>query len=272
MHVNSAGKSSSTTRVAKEAIDYAARQTGVSFDYLMAQAKIESSYDPLAKAKKSSAAGLFQFTKQTWLSTLEKHGALHGLAWAADSIQKNSRGRYLVTDPQIRSQILDLRYDPVAASVMAARLAEDNAQHLRDRTGAEPEAVDLYLAHFLGASDAATFLKEWRKNPEALGESLFPDAAGSNPEIFYKANGAGRTLDAIRRNFATKISGGEFKDIPAAIAQSRSGQVTDNRPPALTELASSSAPPLQLRAIEPMPGKLSLELANKAYRQLSDLD
>ena len=75
MHVNSAGKSSSTTRVAKEAIDYAARQTGVSFDYLMAQAKIESSYDPLAKAKKSSAAGLFQFTKQTWLSTLEKHGA-----------------------------------------------------------------------------------------------------------------------------------------------------------------------------------------------------
>ena len=42
------------------AIGNAAKRTGVPFNYLMAQARVESSLDPDAQASSSSAAGLFQ--------------------------------------------------------------------------------------------------------------------------------------------------------------------------------------------------------------------
>jgi len=42
----------------RSAIAKAAQRTGVDFDYLLAQARIESSLNPNAKARTSSAAGL----------------------------------------------------------------------------------------------------------------------------------------------------------------------------------------------------------------------
>src|SRR3546814_4025047 len=75
------------------AIFRAAQATGVDFDYLLGQAKIESGLNPTAKARTSSATGLFQFIEQTWLGTVKEHGAKHGLGWAADDIQRGSNGR-----------------------------------------------------------------------------------------------------------------------------------------------------------------------------------
>ena len=43
------------------AIARAATRTGVDFDYLLAQARLESGLDPSAKAQTSSATGLYQF-------------------------------------------------------------------------------------------------------------------------------------------------------------------------------------------------------------------
>ena len=44
-----------------------------------------------------------------WLATLDRHGANHGLAWAADAIGRDASGRLTVADPVVRQQILDLR-------------------------------------------------------------------------------------------------------------------------------------------------------------------
>ena len=101
-------------------IGSASRRTGIDFGYLVNQARTESAFDPAAKAPTSSAAGLFQFTSQTWLATLDAHGAEHGLAWAADAIRKGPDGNFAVADPAERQAILDLRHDPDAASAMAA--------------------------------------------------------------------------------------------------------------------------------------------------------
>ena len=70
----------------RAAIARAAERSGVDFDYLLAQARIESSLNPNARAGTSSAAGLYQFTKGTWLQTLDKHGAAHGLDWTDAAI------------------------------------------------------------------------------------------------------------------------------------------------------------------------------------------
>ncbi|WP_295527406.1 transglycosylase SLT domain-containing protein [Novosphingobium sp. Chol11] len=61
------------------AIARAAEATGVDFNYLLAQARIESGLNPAARAATSSAAGLYQFTGGTWMETLGRHGADYGL-------------------------------------------------------------------------------------------------------------------------------------------------------------------------------------------------
>ena len=52
------------------AIKKASRATGVDFSYLLKTAARESAFNKSAKAKTSSAAGLFQFIESTWLKTV----------------------------------------------------------------------------------------------------------------------------------------------------------------------------------------------------------
>ena len=102
------------------AIRLASAQTGVQFGYLLNQARLESGLNPNARARTSSATGLFQFIDQTWLGMVRRHGAEHGLGWAAAQVRQGPNGRYYVADPALRRQILDLRRQPEAASAMSA--------------------------------------------------------------------------------------------------------------------------------------------------------
>jgi hypothetical protein len=82
--------------VVEAAIQRASSATGVDFSFLMRTAQRESGYNPMAKAASSSAAGLFQFVDQTWLSTLKQHGAKYGYARYAELISKGADGHYQV--------------------------------------------------------------------------------------------------------------------------------------------------------------------------------
>ena len=69
-----------------------------------AQARLESGLDPDAKARTSSATGLYQFIDSTWLRTLDRHGAKHGMEWADAAIGSNGR----VADRATRDRYLTL--------------------------------------------------------------------------------------------------------------------------------------------------------------------
>lgn len=168
---------------ARAAIARAANATGIDFAYLLGQARLESSLDPSARAATSSAAGLYQFTSGTWLATLGRHGAEHGYGWASD--------------PAMRARALSLRFDPQASALMAAELAGDNRQALVGTLGREPDAAELYLAHFLGTSGASRFLAALATDPMQSAAALLPEAAGANPAIFYDGAGAARSVDAV---------------------------------------------------------------------------
>lgn len=187
------------------AIYNASSATGVDFKYLFNQARVESSLNPQAKARTSSATGLYQFIEQSWLGVVAKHGDEHGLGWAASAITRSSDGRYRVADPAMRSAILDLRRDPDASAAMAAEFAADNRDHLETRLGHTVESVDLYLAHFLGAGGATKFLRQLNANPETSAAAVFPAAARSNRAVFYNADGTARSLTDVRARFARKI-------------------------------------------------------------------
>jgi hypothetical protein len=155
------------------AIAKASARTGVGFDYLMDQAQLESGMRPDARAQTSSATGLYQFTNQTWLATLKRHGPTHGLDWASGAITQNRNGAFTVTDPDMHAQIMGLRTHPETAAIMAAELASDNGDYLQSRMGGIPQDVDLYLAHFLGAKGAGDFLTASRLTPIRLRHRCF---------------------------------------------------------------------------------------------------
>ena len=189
------------------AIAASARRTGVDFNYLLGQARIESGLNPQAKAATSSATGLYQFIDQSWLGVVEKHGAKHGLNWAANAIERDGRGRYRVADPETRQSILALRKNPEIAALMAGEFASDNRDYLESNLGREAAPVDLYLAHFLGPEGARQFLAAHDANPDAAAAPMFGRAAGANRSIFYDRSGSPRSFADIRGRFADKLGG-----------------------------------------------------------------
>jgi hypothetical protein len=251
----------------RAAIAQAAGRTGVDFGYLYNQARIESSLDPQAKARTSSAAGLFQFTRGTWLEVVKAHGADHGAGWAAGAIS-HGRSGLSVDAPEMRTAIYNLRYDPEFASAMAAEFAADNRGRLEAGLGRPAEPVDLYLAHFLGSAGAQDFLSAHTADPQAAAAALFPAAAAANRTIFYTANGAPRSLDDIREGFAAKLAGVALPAGPgsSALAPPAAAWWTHS---ARSVAAASDRAPMQLASIEPLPQRLSLDFAARAYQRLS---
>ena len=175
-----------------QAIREGAQATGTRFDYLLATARRESALDPSAKARTSSATGLFQFIEQTWLGTMKAEGARLGLAAEADRITARADGTYGVEDPAARKAILDLRNDPKVASTMAGALTQRNRAALQAETGREPSDADLYLAHFLGSRGASTLIRAAEAAPARAAAADFPEAAAANRGIFYDRSGRAR--------------------------------------------------------------------------------
>ena len=202
--------------VVEAAIQRASTATGVDFSFLMKTANRESGYNPKAQAPTSSAAGLFQFVEQTWLSTLKQHGAKYGYARYADLIIKGSDGRLRVDGGEARKAVMDLRLDPHAASLMAGELTSGHAAYLRGRTGRAPTGGELYAAHFLGPSGSAKLIEAMQSRPGASAASLFPDAAASNRSIFYR-DGRPATVSEVYANLTR--SGGSVRAPTTAVPQ-----------------------------------------------------
>jgi protein-disulfide isomerase-like protein with CxxC motif len=203
--------------VVEAAIQRAAKATGVDFAFLMKTAGRESGMNPQARATTSSAAGLFQFVEQTWLSTLKQHGSKYGYARYAELISKGADGRYRVDGAEARKAVMDLRLDPHAASLMAGELASDHAAYLKGRTGRTPTSGELYAAHFLGPQGSARLIEAVENRPGAIAANLFPDAARANKSIFYR-DGRPVSVAQVYANLASTAGSGEAMTPRAAPA------------------------------------------------------
>ncbi|MFM5907108.1 MAG: transglycosylase SLT domain-containing protein [Novosphingobium sp.] len=181
----------------RDAIAQAASATGVDFDFLLAQARIESNLKPNARAATSSAAGLYQFTNSTWMATFARHGEKHGFGWAAASL----------ANPSLRNQAMALRFDPQVSALMAGELANDNRTALTQTLGHAPDASELYLAHFLGSAGASRFLNALATDPAQSAAGLLPAAAGANRAIFHAPGGAPRSLSEVMGVIRAKVEG-----------------------------------------------------------------
>ena len=219
--------------------------TGTDFDYLLRTAERESSLRPHVKAKTSSATGLFQFIDQTWLATLKNAGHQYGYGNYANAIERTPDGRHKVSDPKLRQEILALRKDPMAASLMAGAYTRDAAERLTDALGRSPIKGELYVAHFLGPGGAIKLIKAAQSTPDKAAADLFPRAARANRFAFYERNGEERTVkDLYTKLIATYGPGNaEFAGV---------------RTPDTTKMPPAAVPNEEETRIEPVAAPLRL--------------
>lgn len=111
----------------------AAPETGLPDDYWPMLSKIESGDRPYVKASTSSASGLYQFIKSTWLG--------EGGKWGAD-MSRAFGGLMPSTDEQL---------------ARAKTFTAKNAAYLRGK-GIPINKASLYAAHFFGPVTAAAVI------------------------------------------------------------------------------------------------------------------
>lgn len=189
-------------------LNSAGERNGVDFDYLLQTAVRESSLNPEAKAQTSSAVGLFQFLESTWLQVMKEQGPRLGYGEIAASIERSSDGRYDVSDPARKAEILKLREDPQIAADLAAAFTKSNGDYLHQRFGRMPSAGELYIAHFLGAQGAERMFNAGLQDPDQIAANLFPRQADSNRAIFY-SDGQPRTIREVYRVLVSKHQAGD---------------------------------------------------------------
>lgn len=206
----------------------AAKMAGVDPKSLSSFIAVESGFDPNAMPRPgkdgkrpSSAAGLGQFLRDTWSDMLRKYGKKFGIPAGTSPL------------------------DPRANALMTAMYMKENASFLQKSLGRDISVVDSYFAHFLGPGGARSLLSA---NPNSIGRDVAPEAARSNPGIFF-AGGRALTVAEIYENVKKKIEG-KAKDFGVSDAdfqgtgaadQSTAGQAATSAAPAASTPQSEQA-------------------------------
>lgn len=169
------------------AIRQAAKMTNMDEETLVNFAKIESSMNPNAKAKTSSAGGLFQITDDTWNELIGKHASRYNIPMNAD------------------------KFNPFYNSVLAAEYSKSNLKRIsgwKEAGMEEPSA--LYLGHHFGVSGANKILKNANQNPATPVKDAVSDAAYSANRQELGTKSVGDYLTMIGEKIAS-VAGKIFK-------------------------------------------------------------
>jgi len=152
----------------------------ISPTYYSKIAQAESGNNPNAKnpGKGQTASGLYQFTAGTWNGMVKELGL-----------------NYTLED----------RFNPEKSKTVMEAFTKKNASYLQKNLGRELNDADLYMAHFLGAGGASTFLKDLSANPNA-GVNMSGEVINANKNVFYKKNGQLRTNKEVYEEMGKRIN------------------------------------------------------------------
>jgi hypothetical protein len=241
----------------------ASARTGSDFDYLLSTAMRESSLQPQAKSKHSSATGLFQFIDQTWLGLVKRYGARHGLGGFAAAIEQKAGGACSVASAEVKAAILALRKDPELSALMAGEAARESKAALECALGRDVNCGELYAAHFLGQGGAKKLLSLFDADPAQRADLAFPQAAKANRSVFYRADGMPKSIGELY----SWVVKSPAKPAAAVLAASEIANPAPLPAPAVT--APAAAPVMAPRtAISPavQPGAVENKTAQIAPR------
>ncbi len=134
-----------------EKIRAAAQAKGIDPEVALGIARAESGLDPNAKAKSSTASGLFQILNKTW------------------SGNKGAPGKQFDTDENIR---------------VGTDIISQNVNSLKKFLGRDPSPKEVYAAHYFGATGAQNFLSA---APDTPTDKIFSEKVlEANPNLKNK--------------------------------------------------------------------------------------
>jgi hypothetical protein len=172
--------------VVEMALRRAERATGLSADVLRRIAERESRLDPRAENPSSSARGLMQFTRDTWLEVVRDFGPHHGLGRHAAALTTDRDGNIGARNWRELQGILRLRDNPHLSAVLAAERLKKARPGLEESMGRAARPADLYLVHLLGPTGARRFLAALHETPGRSSVAVVGDAAKPNPGVFER--------------------------------------------------------------------------------------
>lgn len=212
-----AGRALSIPTQAAAAIRLSALTTGADFGYMMKLAYAESTFDPQAGAPTSTAKGLYQFIEDTWVQTISRYGADHGMGVLARhfKVQPDMHGTMVgrSENPWMRIAALGLRDQPQLAGLMSAELQLNNEFLIECALGRELDDAELYMGHFMGHDAAYAFLRTYDSAPGTNAAAAFPSAAKANESVFY-SSGASRSMAGVVELFERKFNRYDLADRP----------------------------------------------------------
>ncbi|MBL3676401.1 MAG: hypothetical protein JKP92_02665 [Alphaproteobacteria bacterium] len=204
--------------------------------------KVESNFRPTARPidpktgeRLSSAYGIGQFIKGTWQEVM----------------------------PGVS---LEARADVATSTVGLLKLRQQNINHLRSAGVHNPDVVDVYLAHFMGAGTAGQFLR--RPDNAIAADCVSQRARLANDWVFYdKKTRRPYKVGEVKANFAKKLNvdwdiGAKSDPAPAAEA---AAPAAESAAPAEAEAAATPSQPIKvdLGALgKPEPGGLAPTFAD----------
>jgi len=175
-------------------------RTGLDFPFLMELARIESDFNPAARAPNSSATGLYQFKDSAWLEAIRAYGSAYGLkddARHVNLIEDEEHELPPVKRDPLQRKMLALRLNPRLSTLLAAENIKRNQHKLSQVTGRKLGRTDLYLPHFFGATGARLFLKALEEKPASMASELFPEAAARNKGVFHNGQHESRSVAEV---------------------------------------------------------------------------
>ncbi len=128
---------------------------------------------------------------------MKQFGAKHGLGSFADAITRGSDGRFHTANTADRSAILALRNDPTVASLMEGEYAQASRATLQGALGRDVCGGELYMAHFLGDSEACRMIRMVETQPTASAAATFPTAAERQPAGVLSFDGTAKTVKEV---------------------------------------------------------------------------
>ena len=184
-------------------------------NYLKTIALLESGGDANAKAKTSSAGGMFQFIDSTWTQMTKEMG---------------------------KDYSLKDKFDPKKAEEVAAYFSSKQKGQLEKGIGRQASSTDMYMSHFLGAGGATKFLNAMGKDPKQSAAALDPAAAKANKSIYYNEKGKERSVEEVYALMDKKVKSAEGRvasgKVNEAVATIGSNMGKTNN----VQLASSKVP------------------------------